>query len=258
MINLNASVRQRWRKLLAQPLHLPSYRTEEAQLLSNPDTERKGEMDPVGMNQDGAFELFQYWDKLRGKRPAPQRAEIEPTDIKALLPSTFILERDARGEAVFRLAGTGLCAIYGRELKGHSFSSLWAERDQHLIARLARHALDELSVTVVAFEGLSREGRINSFELVILPLEGERGAARALGLVQPLMKPYWLEADPIEENRIDSFRIVQPDNEEAFPANRSAMSVPPLSPDGTTLSRPLHDGGRRIRHLIVFEGGRQA
>lgn len=210
------------------------------------------------MNQDGALALFQYWDKLRGKRPAPKRGEIEPAEIKAVLPDTFIIERDARGEPVFRLAGTRLCATYGKELKGHSFPSLWAEGDQHLVTRLVRHALDELSIAVVAFEGLSSEGRINSFELVVLPLESERGAAQALGLVQPLMSPYWLGADPIEENRIDNFRLVRPGEEAAFPANRAAMSVPPLSPDGTTLSRPLQDRGRRIRHLVVFEGGRQA
>ena len=56
------------------------------------------------------------------------RTEIEPADIKTLLADTFILEKDARGEAVFRLAGTRLCAIYGRELKGFAFVSLWREQ----------------------------------------------------------------------------------------------------------------------------------
>ena len=72
-------------------------------------------------------------ERLRNGRPAPKRTEIEPADIKRLLADTFILEKDTRGEAMFRLAGTRLCAIYGRELKGFSFPSLWRERDQRLV-----------------------------------------------------------------------------------------------------------------------------
>ena len=76
------------------------------------------------MKQEGSLALFHYWNRLRGDRPAPKRTDIEPADIKTLLGDTFILERDTRGEAIFRLAGTRLCAIYGRELKGFAFTSL--------------------------------------------------------------------------------------------------------------------------------------
>ena len=67
------------------------------------------------MKLKGSIELFQYWDRLRSGRPAPKRTEIEPADIKSLLADTFILEKDARGEAIFRLAGTtldaGICMV---------------------------------------------------------------------------------------------------------------------------------------------------
>ena len=86
----------------------------------------------INMKQDGSIALFHYWNRLRDGRAAPKRTEIEPADIKSLLADTFILEKDTRGEAVFRLAGTRLCAIYGRELKGFSFSSLWKAKDQRL------------------------------------------------------------------------------------------------------------------------------
>ena len=89
------------------------------------------------MKLDGSIALFQYWNRLRDGRPAPKRTEVEPADIKTLLADTFILEKDTRGEAVFRLAGTRLCASYGRELKGFAFASLWREKDQRMIARLS-------------------------------------------------------------------------------------------------------------------------
>src|SRR5690606_8611699 len=105
----------------------------------------------ANMMQDGSLALFQYWNRLRGGRTAPRRIEIEPADIKTLLADTFILERDARGRTVFRLAGTRLCATYGKELKGHSFPSLWAGKDQDMAGRLVRHALEDGNVALVTF-----------------------------------------------------------------------------------------------------------
>ena len=92
------------------------------------------------MKREASVNLFQYWNRLRDGRRAPRRTEIEPADIKMLLGDTFILETDSRGEAVFRLAGTRLCAIYGQELKGCAFASLWNERDGKIAARLVRSA----------------------------------------------------------------------------------------------------------------------
>ncbi len=40
--------------------------------------------------------LFDYWNAIRAGRPAPRRPEIEPGDIRRVLPSVFILERKPR------------------------------------------------------------------------------------------------------------------------------------------------------------------
>ena len=113
------------------------------------------------MKQDGSIALFQYWNRLRHGRPAPKRTEVEPADIKTLLADTFILERDTRSEAVFRLAGTRLCAVFGRELKGFSFPSLWRDKDQRLVARLVHGVFESDNVVVIAFEGISGNERSN-------------------------------------------------------------------------------------------------
>lgn len=211
------------------------------------------------MKQDGSIALFHYWNRLRKGRPAPKRTEIEPADIKTLLTDTFILERDTRGEAVFRLAGTRLCAIYGRELKGFSFPSLWCEKDRRLVARLAYGVFESDSVVVIAFDGISRNKRSNPFEMVILPLDGGVDSPRCLGAMSAAQRPFWLGADPIVEAQVDSVRVVDPDREPVFLKNRPAIDVPALSP--SELPSPESDkrttGSRRIRHLLVFDGGRQ-
>ena len=209
------------------------------------------------MKEEGSIALFQYWNRLRDGRPAPKRTEIEPSDIKTLLADTFILEKDTRGEAVFRLAGTRLCAVYGRELKGFAFASLWHEKEQKLVGRLVHSVFRASSVVVVSFEGFSRGGRSNSFEMLVLPLDGGVQNPRCLGILSAGTRPFWLGADAIVEGRIESVRVVDPDREPMFLKNRPAIQVPPIEGDD---ERPAHSrlfgAARRIRHLLVLDGGR--
>ena len=209
------------------------------------------------MNQNGSITLFQYWNRLRDGRPAPKRSEVEPADIKSLLADTFILERDTRGQAVFRLAGTRLCAYYGRELKGFSFPSLWREKDQRLVSRLIHGVFDQKSVVLITFEGFSRSGRSNKFELLALPLDGGVESPRCLGVISAVEKPFWLGADPITDALIDSIRVVDPEKE--LLNNRPAINVPSLVPDELEAPETISALGRvrRIRHLVVFDGGRE-
>ncbi len=210
------------------------------------------------MRQDGSVTLFQYWDRLRGNRPAPKRTEVEPADIKMLLADTFILEKDARGEAVFRLAGTRLCAVFGKELKGFAFSSLWSGRDRSVAAKLARSAFDAKSVVTFSFEGRTQKGEAANFELLLLPLDGGVESPRALGSIIACEKPFWLGTEPVIECRISSLRLIDPDRDPVFLNNRPAMAVPPLAPERRSITDSLIEPGqgRRFRHLVVFEGGR--
>lgn len=209
------------------------------------------------MNQNGSITLFHYWNRLRDGRPAPKRSEVEPADIKSLLADTFILEKDTRGHPVFRLAGTRLCAFYGRELKGFSFPSLWREKDQRLVSRLIHGVFDQKSVVLIVFEGFSRNGRSNKFELLALPLDGGIENPRCLGVISAAEKPFWLGADPITDAMIDSIRVIDPEKE--LLGNRPAIDVPSLVP--TELEAPdtisALGRARRIRHLVVFDGGRE-
>lgn len=209
------------------------------------------------MRHEGTVGLFQYWNRLRDGRPAPRRTEIEPADIKSLLADTFIIEKDTRGEAVFRLAGTRMCAVFGRELKGFAFTSLWAPKDQRVVARLMYGALHQGAVAVIDLEGTSRGGRKLRLELLALPLEGGVDSPRALGSLIALERPFWLGADPLTECRVESLRSVDPGVEPVFLKNRPAVVVPPLAAE----IAPLHGAtapaaGRRVRHLVVLDGGR--
>lgn len=233
----------------------------KAKLLFTNDTSTTGQRVGDGMKHQATIALFRYWDRLRGDRPAPQRTEIEPADIKSLLADTFILEQDSRGEAIFRLAGTRLCATYGRELRGYSFPVLWSLNDQRIISAHASSVFHDNAIAAASFEGIGANDKTAAFEMVLLPLQGDqiqgsRSSARALGVIVPTTRPYWLGATPIEENHIISLRIAEPDSQRQLVSSRQIISGPSLMPDETEITSHGVENGRRIRHLVVIEGGR--
>ncbi|HWN78513.1 MAG TPA: PAS domain-containing protein, partial [Bradyrhizobium sp.] len=78
------------------------------------------------MKHPSSREFFAYWDEKRGAAQAPDRSEIEPGAVRELLGDIFVLSYDATSGHPFRVAGTRVCALAGRDLKDRSFSALFA------------------------------------------------------------------------------------------------------------------------------------
>ena len=207
------------------------------------------------MNQDGSIEVFHYWNSLRNGRPAPKQSEIDPAGIKSFLGNIFILDRGISGDAMFRLAGTQVASIYGHELKGLSFLSLWADADRNLVESLIEGVFSAGSLVSLTFDGATRSSRLNAFDMVVMPLDGGSGNPRVLGAVLPVEKPYWLGAYPIVAATVTSVRLVDSNR---VPPRRAKIEVPALLPDElpSVESKARQRAGRRIRHLVVFDGGR--
>ena len=77
--------------------------------------------------------VYDYWNTQRGHRAAPERADIDPAAIRHALSDTFILAADFVDQLRFRLAGTRVCALFAREIKGEAFSALWSEASRESI-----------------------------------------------------------------------------------------------------------------------------
>ena len=162
------------------------------------------------MKHAASRELFAYWEERRGARPAPERADIEPGAIRAALSDTFILElTDAADSHAFRLAGTRVCALFGRELKGESFVDLWAAASRGPIADLLAISTEENVGTVAGVTARSTEGDPIELELLLLPLGIRRPRlSRTIGILAPLTRPAWLGAHPIGALTLGSRRHV--------------------------------------------------
>ena len=215
------------------------------------------------MRQERSRLLFDYWNRIRDNRRAPAREEVEPSDIRNLLSDTFILEVSGTLRTIsYRLAGTRLCAAFGRELKGYGFLGHWSEDDCFEVAKLLTHVYRDFKPTVLVMRGETDRGKFVDFEMVLLPLEqmGD-GSVRLLGIASPEKDFYWIGSEPIVECRLRSVRHL-----EDLPTTDSSSA--PLAPSLQPASPPssagqLHDneaaiqsGGRKIAHLTVHNGGK--
>jgi len=135
------------------------------------------------MKHPSIRELYDYWNEKRGRRLAPERGDIEPSAIRRVLADTFILSFDPGRGHPFRVAGTRVCALFGRELKGNGFLDLWARANRNDLRALIAIVADE-SVGVVA--AASAGDAPLGLELLLLPLSHHgQGDARLLGALAP-------------------------------------------------------------------------
>src|SRR5271154_6650390 len=161
------------------------------------------------MKHAASRELYAYWDERRGKRPAPERAEIEPGAIRQVLSDAFILALDGGAGHPFRLAGTRVCALFGRELKGEQFVGLWGAESQPVIGDLLAILNDERVGTVAGVTAQNSEGESIELELLLLPLSANRPSlARTIGVLAPLKVPHWPGSSPIGALTLGSRRHI--------------------------------------------------
>ncbi|MGH6893957.1 MAG: PAS domain-containing protein [Dongiaceae bacterium] len=68
------------------------------------------------------LEMYAYWRRKRGDRPMPGRADIDPAEIKRLLPGMLLVDiglaPDGTPEFVYRLVGTREVEMRGHDPTG--------------------------------------------------------------------------------------------------------------------------------------------
>jgi hypothetical protein len=192
------------------------------------------------MKHSSIRELFDYWNERRGLRSAPERGDIEPGAIRRVLADTFMLAFDTRAGHPFRIAGTRVCAAFGRELKGEAFAGLWAAESKDLIRDILTIVAQETIGVVMSARGKNVEGATLELELLILPLSHRgRTDARVVGALVPVEAPYWLGASTLGLLTLWTHRYLDPG----------------LTTEPVLRLRPALPTGRIRRGLTVYDGG---
>lgn len=187
--------------------------------------------------------LFDYWNRKRGRRAAPDRSDIDPADIRHVLGDTFMLAADFVDDIRFRLAGTRVCALFTREIKGEAFKAQWSAPSGEHIEELLSAVIHEKIGAVAGITGRTEAGDEVELELLLLPLaHAGQARIRALGVLAPLTPPYWLGERPVVELELKTLRHLD--------GRQLAYGAP-------RFGQPRE--GQRLRHgFQVYTGGRSS
>ncbi len=122
-------------------------------------------------------EVFSYWSSLRGGAPAPARGSLDPRDMTRHLPAVSLTEV-LPGAAIdyrFRLAGTALYSVYGREITGRRlgevYNSAAADYWRDELGRIVRDRRPGVGIHNMAWRGASHL----SLVWIRLPLSTQGG-----------------------------------------------------------------------------------
>jgi hypothetical protein len=185
--------------------------------------------------------LFSYWDALRGQRAAPERGDIDPGEIRHILADSFILEIEPRGTASVRLAGTRLCALFGRELRGTPLHELWPEEARDEVSHFIEIVTDDTAGLVAGLVGVTPQEATVELEMLLLPLRhGGHTHTRILGAISPISVPPWIGLYALNRLETASLRVI-------WPVGRSHSE-----------SSPGETRGDRRRQFVLHQGGRAA
>jgi hypothetical protein len=131
-------------------------------------------------------EFFAYWDEKRGDARAPDRSEIEPGAVRELLGDIFVLSYDGAAGHPFRVAGTRVCALLGRDLKDRSFSALFAPDARREIEDIIAVVAEEMLAAVAGITATAEDGSPAHLELLLLPFSARAHTPLSLtGLLAP-------------------------------------------------------------------------
>ncbi|WP_407175329.1 PAS domain-containing protein [Bradyrhizobium sp. STM 3562] len=121
------------------------------------------------MKHPSSREFFAYWDGKRGSARAPDRSDIEPNAVRGLLGDIFVLSCDLDAGYPFRVAGTRVCALFGRDLKDESFAALFTRESRREIEDIATVVAEEMLPSIAGLTATAADGTRTHLELLLLP-----------------------------------------------------------------------------------------
>ncbi|WP_024510652.1 PAS domain-containing protein [Bradyrhizobium sp. ARR65] len=138
------------------------------------------------MKHPSSREFFAYWDGKRGSARAPDRSDIEPNAVRGLLGDIFVLSCDLDAGYPFRVAGTRVCALFGRDLKDESFAALFTRESRREIEDIATVVAEEMLPSIAGLTATATDGTRTHLELLLLPFNARAHAPISMtGLLAP-------------------------------------------------------------------------
>jgi hypothetical protein len=199
------------------------------------------------MKHATSIALHTYWQGCHGRGGVPVGAVVA-AELAPLLPSLFLTDLDFAAGLRFRFCGAAVAARYGRDLTEEGFLALWRGADRVNLERGLRSLAPRSAGLIAGIMAETVGAGMTTFEMLLLPLAGESGAA---GLIGSMVRTGGHE----ETNRIRARLVAQ-----------SLCSTRFLSPPESASSRYGAEPGKaatvsgieqRYGHLTLLPGGKR-
>ncbi len=161
------------------------------------------------MRNQASRAIFDYWINLKHDGVAPLKTEIDPTALRHLLPHLFMAAFDPTGTLAFRLAGTRICDLFGREFRGEAFAGIWQEDDHRQPVEIAHNVIHSQQPALL--DVLASNGHIrHAYEMLLLPIRSAETtpADRIFGALVPQLSPYPATATPAISLTLESWTFL--------------------------------------------------
>jgi hypothetical protein len=129
--------------------------------------------------------LLAYSRALNGQ--SGQARGLGAKSADRLAERLFVLDRRTYGVLALRTFGGELASLFGADLRGRDFASLWSSGDQILVRAFSETIAAVGQPGVIQCLGETAEGRRLGLEVALAPLTLTGGVeGRQLGFIQPL------------------------------------------------------------------------
>ncbi|MBK8161184.1 MAG: PAS domain-containing protein [Rhodospirillaceae bacterium] len=125
-------------------------------------------------NSEPLRQLLAYWRLKKGARMAPTRADIDPAEIKELLPYLGLVDiQRAPFRFQYRLAGTEITRGYGQEVTGQFLDGMDLNNHQSQITQEYERVAESGAPACSTWEYQRKDGRHLRYERLALPLSSD-------------------------------------------------------------------------------------
>ena len=101
---------------------------------------------------------------------------MEPQAVRELLGDIFVLSYDSDAGYPFRVAGTRVSALLGRDLKDTSFTALFTPDSRREIQDIVSYVAEEMLAAIAGITATAEDGTTAHLELLLLPFNNRAHA----------------------------------------------------------------------------------
>jgi len=138
--------------------------------------------------------LYAYWDGKRGGRAMPNRADLDPLEMRAWLGNLLLIDATPDGRFVYRLYGTKFVDSFGLDMTGRSVDELPVDQRERVRSdyeAVRSTGQPRARLYTALFEGVptglrpagakaERAAQVVTWERLVLPLGDAAGGVAML------------------------------------------------------------------------------